>query len=186
VLACVAKGEIMKLRISQEGLLRFGNRALQIIQERTERGEGLDGKFAGYSTNPLAVPSGIATKRARKALEGAGKLKYFKRSGKLWMVVDGGYAELKKAIYKAAKAYTGTPNLQLTGQMMGSLQAKLSGENAVTLTFDNQEAARKAFYHNVSGAGKRKVLRRFLGLTEKEVQDPALLKSIIDNATLEL
>ena len=176
----------MKLKISQTALLRFGYRAIQLIQQRTAKGEGLDGKFASYSTNPLAVPSGIATKRARKALQGAGKLSYFKRRGKLWMVVQGGYAELKRAIYANAKGNTGTPNLMLTGQMMGSLQAKAVGENAVVLTFDNQEAARKAFYHHVSGAGKRRVLRRFLGLKDEELKDATLIQTITDGASLDL
>jgi acyl-CoA synthetase (NDP forming) len=176
----------MKLKISQDALLRFGYRAIQLIQERTAKGDGLDGKFASYSTNPLAVPSGMASKRARKALQGAGKLSYFKRKGKLWMVVQGGYAELKRAVFTNAKGNTGVPNLMVTGQMMGSLQAKVAGENSVVLTFDNPEAARKAFYHHVSGAGKRRVLRRFLGLREEELKDQRLIQTITDGANLEI
>jgi hypothetical protein len=176
----------MKLKISQTALLRFGYRAIQLIQERTAKGDGLDGKFASYSTNPLAVPSGIATKRARKALQGAGKLQYFKRKGKLWVVVQGGYAELKRAVFTNAKGNTGVPNLMVTGQMMGSLQAKVAGENAVVLTFDNQEAARKAFYHHVSGAGKRRVVRRFLGLRDEELKDATLIQTITEGARLDL
>lgn len=168
----------MTVRISQDALLRFGSRAIQIVQQRTQRGEGLDGKFPAYSTNPLAVPSGIATKRARKVLEGAGKLKYFKRRGKLWMVVQGGYAELKRSIYANARGGAGGVNLMLTGQMLGGLQAKASGANAVTLTFDNAEAAQKAFYHQISGAGKRRVLRRFLGLRDDELKDPVLIQTL--------
>ncbi len=176
----------MKIRISQQALLRFGYRAIQLIQERTAKGNGLDGKFASYSTNPLAVPAGIGTKRARKALQGAGRLSYFKKKGKLWMVVHGGYAELKKALYANAKGYTGTPNLAVSGQMLASLQAKTAGENAVVRSFDNAEAARKAYYQHVSGAGKSRVVRRFLGLTNDELKDQTLIDSLAQGAEIEV
>ena len=41
----------------------------------------------------------------------------------------------------------------------------------IKIGFRDQEAAKKAFYHNVSGAGKGRTLRRFLGLQPAQIEE---------------
>lgn len=60
-----------------------------------------------------------------------------------------------------------------SGLMLASLAPVEVKENAnneieITIGFKNKEAAERAFYHNYSGAGKKRVARKFLGLQKKQ------------------
>ena len=70
--------------------------------------------------------------------------------------------------YKRAKIKeSGVVDLTDTGQMFSSLTSKISSSKGV-LFFRNQNANRKAFYHDEVGAGKSKVVRPFFGISDKE------------------
>jgi hypothetical protein len=66
-------------------------------------------------------------------------------------------------------------NLTKTGAMRASLSVIEYKESAKTIVigFVDQESAQKAYWHNVSGAGKGKVLRKFMGLRPAQEQDLA-------------
>ena len=70
--------------------------------------------------------------------------------------------------YKRAKIKeSGVVDLTDTGQMFSSLTSKISPSKGV-LFFRNQNANRKAFYHDEVGAGKSKVVRSFFGISDRE------------------
>jgi len=66
-------------------------------------------------------------------------------------------------------------NLTKTGAMRASLSVIEYKEAAKTIVigFVDQESAQKAYWHNVSGAGKGRVLRKFMGLRPAQEQDLA-------------
>lgn len=154
-------------RLSEADLRAVGLLGIQIITERTARGIDADGEpFKPYSAKPFAMPAGAVTQRARAALKK--ELSFFKtKRGELWMIVQGGYEALKRAAYPQD---AGTVNLWAKGLMIPALTIVSVDVAArtVVLGFTDQEQATKAFYHNVAGAGRGHVIRRFLGFTDEE------------------
>ena len=79
----------------------------------------------------------------------------------------------QNAYEKAVAAWQGKGkdvNLTSTGAMLSALSVIAVDEGAGTLTigFNTSEAANLAYYHNVSGAGAGRVLRKFMGLTDEQ------------------
>jgi len=159
------------------------------IQERTSKGIDMHGKpFVPYSSRTFAMPYGAFLQYfsggAKNPEKTAGIKRYnqlgtgyslFKtKSGAIWALVEGGYLNMKKARFKTGET---TVNLQVRGMrggMLGDLQIlsieKLSDDKReIVIGFRNPEAAKLAMYHQVLGAGKRKVIRQFLGLTPQEM-----------------
>lgn len=154
---------------SAAGMKRAGLRAIQLIRTRTLKGQGLDGPFAGYGVNPFALPAGALTGQARAALKG--RLHYFKKpSGRLWVVVEGGYKAYKQARYPQDG---GNVNLSATGAMLRAMTVTKVDGDTIQIGFTRQEEAEKAYWHNVTGAGKRRVIRRFMGLLDQEKEELA-------------
>jgi hypothetical protein len=61
-------------------------------------------------------------------------------------------------------------DMQHTGEMMAALTYRVdAASNSVTLFFATKRAERKAFWHNISGAGKSRVLRKFMGLQPGQI-----------------
>jgi len=62
---------------------------------------------------------------------------------------------------------SGVVDLTDTGQMFSSLISKITSSKG-SLFFRNQSANKKAFYHDIAGAGKRKVVRPFFSISDRE------------------
>lgn len=62
-----------------------------------------------------------------------------------------------------------------TGAMRASISVVKVDNSipSITVGFNDKESAEKAFYHNVSGAGRGRVLRKFLGLQVQQEQELA-------------
>lgn len=58
--------------------------------------------------------------------------------------------------------------LARVGGMLAAIDHKSVGEDTVEVYFTDPLKEQLAYYHNVSGAGKSKVLREFFGLNEEE------------------
>ena len=74
-----------------------------------------------------------------------------------------------KFLQDAKNAYeSGKNNVTLvtSGAMLNSISVINIDEEArnITIGFEDAEAAKVAFYHNISGAGKGRILRRFFGV----------------------
>jgi len=166
--------EIKELIVTRALLVRIGSQAVFIIKSRVNRGEYLPGSTgsSGYSTTPMPMPAGVLTKKAMKSasdLVSEGKARMFTnmKSRILWIVLEGGYKQLRELAGKE----TDVVRLNWSGKMMRNL--KLLEPNvsdaSVTIGFDDAELGRIASYHDELGAGKKKITRKFLGLTNAEL-----------------
>lgn len=147
---------------------RAGIRIIARIKERTLAGIDKDGKpFAGYSEKPFAAPVGSFTKKVFARLDKDGKLSFYNEDKTLWARVEGGY-KLVKSIKRPADG--GVVNLTDTGRLLRGLRLLSTDENgAIRIGWDDPELALLAYYHNVSGAGAGRVVRKFLGLPDPEI-----------------
>ena len=64
---------------------------------------------------------------------------------------------------------------------MSAVYLRVSG---VTIGFSRLEAAEKAYYHSVAGAGPSETIRDFMGLTEEEIDEVA--EMVDDAVTIEV
>ena len=158
---------------SDAAMRKVGLRAVAIIRTRTLSGIDADGKpFAPYGTHPFALPAGAITGRAYAALKG--RLRYFtsKVSGRLWAIVEGGYKAYKEARYPQ---HGGTVDLSATSAMLRSLTVKPIGPGQIQIGFTRQEEGWKAYWQQVTGVGIRRTIRKFLGFTDQEKAELALI-----------
>jgi len=72
-----------------------------------------------------------------------------------------------KAYRRRLVKQSGVVDLTDTGQMFSSLTSKITPSKG-TLFFRQAQANKKAFYHDIAGAGKRKVVRPFFGINDRE------------------
>lgn len=170
----------MKFGFTSESLTKAGLRYMKIIQDRTLKGEDEKGRpFKAYSTKPAPYPFGKFPKRAFAILKKEnGKLVMFRnKSGVLMVTVPGGYAALKKAIYKQTN-YDGTVNLTLTGEMLRDMTTLQPPDNkTIVIGFNDAWNAKKALMNAMRG-------RKFLGLTDKDKQDKIALNALGEGLTL--
>lgn len=167
----------VKATITQQAMYRAGLLAVKMIRERTLAGKDVDGKpFKPYGTRVFARPAGGLTKAARSNLRKMAS--YFRKGGSLWMAVQGGYKAYKEAVYGDSSIV----NLQAEGHMLRALtvlEPVDTQSGVVRVGFTRSEEAEKAYWHNVSGAGKSRAIRRFMGLSEAEKR--IIAKDISDN-----
>jgi len=81
--------------------------------------------------------------------------------------------------------YKGKVNLTMTGNMLRSLVVILAGDNTIRIGFENEEASQLAYYHNISGAGRGRVLRRFLGISDEGLIDEKLYQILAAGVIVE-
>jgi hypothetical protein len=156
-------------------LLQLGEKVLAIIQARTLRGEFLPGSTSkGYSTKAAGMPyggledrigKGKASAFLRSIKDGdADKIYKSSKSGKLWITLHGGYKQLRELGGRETDRVT----LNWTGQMMSALAMKVNAaEPSLKIYFTNKEAEKIAGFHH-QGAGRSKIKRIFMGLSQKE------------------
>lgn len=162
----------LRLVVDPAAMREAGQLAVQLVLDRTTAGRDRFGQaFRPYSTQRLAVPSGSTTTAARKRLEAAGAIEYFtsKRSGGLWMLVEGGYAALKAARYPQDG---GAVNLRATGAMLDGLGIVAQDGDSVTIGFASVPESLKAGWNIAS--------RDFMGLTSAETGEVA---GVIEDGT---
>ena len=69
---------------------------------------------------------------------------------------------------RAKEGRTLTPNLYFEGLMLGNMTFKIISSTKGIIHFPNTDQNKKAFWHNISGAGKGKVVREFFNVNKKE------------------
>lgn len=169
----------MKIVYSNKSLRAIGARIVEIIFDRTAEGLDANGKpFNPYSTRPFKMPAGAIGKGVRKILIKDGKLHYFKNNKALWVVILGGYMELKRAMFRKT-SWDGKPNLMATGKMLRAMKVVKVGNNRITIGFTRTEEAEKAGWNAERG-------REFLGITDKEWQTDPKLQELFNDIDVEL
>ena len=147
-----------------EFMKRVGFRVVQMINEQIQKGIDAEGKPYAYSTKPFVRPMGGLRVKAQKQLIKDGKLKPFTtKGGSKWVLVTGGYKSLREMRGQRSDG----DFLQETGQMLRSLQPIKATGNEVIIGFNSAKEAEKAFWLNISGAGKGKKKWKFMGLTKE-------------------
>jgi len=156
-------------------LKKIGSEVIHSIIDNSTAGKDKHGKpFKAYSSNTFSMPAGAAFssgwKTTAKVMQREKLFSWFNKNGKKWAAVKGGYKALKTIRFGQDNV-----NLQVRGVrgkgMLGSLVVIGADKDSVTIGFSNPEAARLAVYHEIMGAGKAKVIRQFMGLPAKEMQD---------------
>ena len=140
-------------------LILIGTKAVSMIQRNIDDMIDSDGNtFANYSFGYWF------TKYRRKQFKGK---KLRGKKGMKW----------REFVSSSRQGWLGSvgADLTATGRMRASLSAVSTDNknNSVLIGFLNQESAKIAFYHNVSGAGKGRVLRKFMGLQIRQEQELA-------------
>ena len=72
-----------------------------------------------------------------------------------------------KAYRRRLVKQSGVVDLTDTGQMFSSLTSKITPSKG-TLFFRQAQANKKAFYHDIAGAGKGRVVRPFFSINDRE------------------
>ena len=166
-----------ELELASGDLKKAALLIISTIRQNTNAGIDSTGKpFQPYSRLPFGMPLGAflerTTKRQRTRLNKEGDLEIYrnKKTGSRWVIIDGGYYNFK-ATWSPKKA--AVVNLQWSGLMLKSLQVENVTESSAEIAFSQTDKAQLAYYHNISGAGKSKVIRHFMGITDTQKQEIA-------------
>lgn len=75
----------------------------------------------------------------------------------------------KYAKFRAQRGRQIAPvDLNFTGRMLASMSTQRIRRGVQRISFNRAEEARKAYFHNVTGAGKGRVTRKFFGFNQAE------------------
>jgi hypothetical protein len=157
-------------------LNKIGIRAIELIKDNIKQGVDIDGKAYSYSTNPFWIPynNTVKSKLGGKSGEGSFYKITRSKSGKLGMLVLGGYKVYKEKLNPSASG----DFLTWSGKMLRSihvLPGSLSGAEvkggggSVLIGFSDSAQSQKAFWFNVSGVGRSRKLWKFMGLRKEQV-----------------
>lgn len=115
-----------------------------------------------------ALPAEIDKALATTALHGINVIQDRTESGRGYMGAFRPYSP-NYAKFRAAKGRQITPvNLNFTGRMLSAISTRKVRRGVQEIYFTRAEEARKAYFHNVSGAGKGRITRKFFGFNENE------------------
>ncbi|MBE2186752.1 MAG: hypothetical protein IAE99_08280 [Rhodothermales bacterium] len=164
----------------KKAVLRMGARRVLAyvdvaVKRRTKAGDFLPGSSpsaGGYSEKPFARPAGGLKKKTLDALDDTDRgSSFFTRQGALWVVVEGGYKDLRQIegkqnahvdlLYSGALLDATRDNVRTGAATLEMEYGYLDGKSPA-------DAARVAYWHQEAGAGKGKTKRVFIGLTPAE------------------
>ncbi len=163
-------------------MAKIGVVGIAIIKRRTQRGKDHRGKsFKAYSMGAylqsidLGGQPGGNTAKMRKHYNSLQKWtrKKRKESTARFVWIKGGYKQFRQIQGRTIK-----PNLTFSGLMFKGLLLKKISDSTVLLGYRGQQA-RKAYYHNIAGAGKSKTKRVFQRITS--AREIARLKKPLDD-----
>ena len=143
-------------------------RILQLILKQIAEGRDIEGKAYQYSTKTFARPAGnsLIPGGKFKDAEKAGDITLFKtKAGKLWMLIHGGYKKYRELAGRSTEG----DFLNFSGNMLAAMTARVNG-NLINVGFSSQGESEKAFYLNISGAGRSHRLWKFFGLNKQNME----------------
>lgn len=170
--------DLVKEIIGRSLLLRVGAHVTAIIKARVQAGVFEDGSStdAGqYSSKPFVMPIGAVKKKS--VLMGILKNQYNEKTqlfrtkkGSLWVLVKDGYQWLREVSGKPSAKV----DMRYTSEMMRSLKVlSVDPEKGeIIIGHDRKRNQQLAEWHH-QGAGKSKKVRKWLYVTDKELQSIA-------------
>lgn len=136
----------------------------QVIQERTEQGQFLNGRNKKYSRKGWLYKIN-GDRRLRKYY--ISKLKGKKKSNARYVFLERGYEQYRE-LHGKQTAYVDLMYKGYKGGMIGNMNKITAQDKRGTLGFRSTWHAQKAYWLSVAGAGKNKVRYEFFGLSKKE------------------
>jgi hypothetical protein len=171
--------------LNESVLIATGARVVAIIQARVLRGEFLPGSTGSSQYSETAAPLPYAAlervvgeKTIKSMIEAKEVSRFTSGSGRVWMLLQGGYKKLRELSGKQADHVV----LTWTGGMLKDLSVRkvTTSPPGIVVSFSNARSNELAGYHDREGAGKRHVTNRFMGLTDAEISElGAYIKSLI-------
>lgn len=148
-----------------------GVKALAYIETNIKSGTDYQGKSFRYSQKPFYRPYDKRIVQKLGGKNGAGKLYDIitNKDGKLGMIILGGYDSLKKNLYPQSYDHF----LTQTGKMLRSMSVIKVDDTTAIIGFSDAESSQKAFWLNVSGAGRSRKLWQFLGISKSQEKELA-------------
>lgn len=135
-------------------------KVISLMREQIQQGIDMEGKPYHYSERPFYIPySQRIVNKLGKGNEGV-IYTVIKRGDNLGLIIQS-YKAYKQMMAKSMDF------LVWTGEMLSALTIKSYSYTFAIVGFNNEEAAKRAFYFNVSGVGKSRKLWKFFGLTAK-------------------
>jgi hypothetical protein len=151
-----------------------GQEVLSDIIENIQAGHDYNGKSYQYSTKAFWMPYNPRLYKLLGGKEEAEAGKLFRITANPWtgrlgiLMLEGeGYNAFKKKVYPGAYNHF----LTITGSMLRGMRVIRKQQESLTIGWTDARNIAKAFYLNVAGAGKGKMLWKFLGITEKQKQE---------------
>lgn len=140
-------------------LRNIGDEAVRLIRQ------GIDDKISpdGSAYADYSFEYWFAKYKRKRSNIGKNQGKVRGKKAKAW-------ERLKAAAYSEWLSASGATLID-TGAMAASLSIIAIGGMEIKIGFSDTESARKAFYHNISGSGQSRVLRRFMGLSDSQSQE---------------
>lgn len=156
------------MRFSKKLLNNIGVTALSMIEENIDSGVDIYGKRYAYSRRPFYRPYDPDIVKKMGGRKGKGRFYqiFTNKSGKLGMIILGGYKAYKEQVNPTAKG----DYLTWSGQMLRNMKIVKTDANDVRVGFSDPQAAQKAFWFNVSGVGRSRKRWRFLGLRKEQIR----------------
>jgi hypothetical protein len=186
--------EIENALVDNVIIIKVAEKAQAFIRKRVYNQQYLEGSTgtSQYSTTPMPVPYGAFVKKfgkifLRQKSKENNRAKFFNKgknnfsfanaqdfkvfrskSGKTMVIIPGGYKQWREINNKNSSPV----DLTWSGRMLRNLGILRPPENGTAeIGFPSSSENLKAYYHNVAGAGKRKVTRKFMGITQPELDD---------------
>ena len=115
-----------------------------------------------------ALPSEIDKALAMTAMQGINIIEDRTSEGRGYLGAFRPYSPAY-AKFRSNRGRQITPvNLNFTGRMLSSMASRRVSRGVQEIYFTRAEEARKAYYHNVTGAGKGRITRKFFGFNQNE------------------
>lgn len=115
-----------------------------------------------------ALPAEIDKALAMTAMQGINMIEDRTESGRGYLGAFRPYSPAY-AKFRSARGRQITPvNLNFTGRMLSSMAARRVTRGVQEIYFTRAEEARKAYFHNVTGAGNGRIVRPFFGFNDRE------------------
>ena len=115
-----------------------------------------------------ALPAEIDKALAMTAMQGINMIEDRTESGRGYLGAFRPYSE-SYAKFRSNRGRQVSPvNLNFTGRMLSSMATRRVSRGVQEIYFTRAEEARKAYFHNVTGAGKGRITRKFFGFNENE------------------
>ena len=159
------------MKFSEQLLKYIGNTTLSFILDNIKKGISYEGDKFQYSENNFYIPFSPKIYSAYKKDNSFARFVTTK-SGKKGFIVFG-YKKFKEKFYpQSVNNY-----LTASGKMLRDMNILKTSDNSegscgeIIIGFTDVRNSQIAFYLNVSGAGRGRKLWKFLGLSQKQIEE---------------